>query len=298
MTRLTRTLCAIAAALVIAAPASVSARQLGGEQTTFASAQAAADGLAAAVKARDVAALMRIFGPDAEQLGSGDVAEDAAALERLAAAVEESFYVVESGATARLYVGADNWPFPVPLARGADGTWSFDTVAGRAEVADRRIGRNELAAMAVVAAIVDAQDEYASADRDVDGVLEYAQRFVSSVGARDGLYWETAEDEEPSPLGPLVGAAEGRPFFGYNFKLLTRQGPRAPGGAMDYVVDGNMTRGFAVLAFPAVWGETGRTTFVAGPDGVVLQKDLGAKTADAAAALSAFDPDATWTPAR
>lgn len=306
MMKLTVTVIALFALVFVVPSSSAAARVVKGEQRSFASAQVASDALAAAVKASDIAELRRIFGPDADSLGSGDAAEDAAALSRLADAIEESFYVVETGSAARLYVGADNWPFPVPLLKAADGSWSFDAAAGCAEVLDRRIGRNELTAVAVLRALVDAQDEYAAADRDGDGVFEYAQRFVSSASGRDGLYWATGEDEEPSPLGPLVGAAEvagssgrdGRPFFGYTFKLLTRQGPLAPGGAMDYVVNGDLTRGFAVLAAPAAWSQTGLTTFIVGPDGVVLQKDLGERTTELVASISALDPDDSWTPVR
>jgi hypothetical protein len=194
-------------------------------------------------------------------------------------------------------LGAEEWPLPFPLVRDEDGSWRFDTAEGIEALLDRRIGRNELSAIAIANAYVDAQIEYAQADRDGDDVLEYARRLASSPGQRDGLYWQAAPGEDESPFGPLVQKAEryldtvepDDPIRGYYFKILTRQGENPPGGSYDYVINGNMLAGFALVAYPADYGNTGVMTFVVNHRGVIQQKDLGAFTG-----MDRYDPDDSW----
>jgi hypothetical protein len=207
-----------------------------------------------------------------------------------------------------LEVGTNSWPFPVPIVK-KDGRWFFDTEAGKEEVFRRRIGKNELATLAVMRTYVDAQREYASRDRNGDEVLEYAQRLASTPGAKDGLFWPPDLDGEISPLGPLVAQAQGEgyamerkgqdstrePFHGYFFKILTRQGKHAPGGKYNYIINGHMIGGFALVAWPAEYGESGIMTFIVNQQGRVYQKDLGAKTGKLAAAMKVYDPDPSWS---
>jgi hypothetical protein len=212
----------------------------------------------------------------------------------------------QEGGTAILNLGDDGWPFPIPLVK-EEGGWRFDTETGKEELFNRRIGRNELRALAVLRGLVEAQFEYASEDRTGAG-KEYAQRLASSEGKRDGLYWRTAEGEPDSPIGPLVadavkegygGSKEGegpRPYHGYLFRLLTAQGPNAPGGAKSYLKDGRLTGGFAFLAYPGEYGNSGVMTFLVNQQGVVFQKDLGEESAKLAAEIQAYDPDASWDP--
>jgi hypothetical protein len=215
--------------------------------------------------------------------------------------------VRESDTRRILELGKDGWPFPLPVVQ-KDGRWYFDTAAGVEELVNRRIGRNELETLKVVRAYVQAQREYASRDRDGDQVLEYAQKITSSPSLKDGLYWPPDLDGEVSPLGPLAAAAarEGygkdknatdapQPFHGYLFKILTRQGKHAPGGKLNYVINGNMIGGFALVASPAEYGETGIMTFIVNQQGRVYQKDLGAKTTTIVGGLKDYDPDKTWT---
>jgi Protein of unknown function (DUF2950) len=210
---------------------------------------------------------------------------------------------------AVLQVGEDGWPLPIPMRRGGpEGRWRFDVRAARQELLARRIGRNELAAIETLRAIVDAQRDYALTAGRQGPFRAYARRFFSSPGARDGLYWPTGEGEPESPLGPLVAAAsdggyggrgttdQPQPFHGYLFRILERQGPAAPGGAMAYVVDGRMIGGFAVLAWPASYGNSGVMTFVVSHQGVVYERDLGAGTARLAREITAFDPGPGWRP--
>jgi len=280
-------------------------------QQTFASPEAAADALVAASRADDPAALEKILGPAGRKLVfSGDRVADREGREKFAAAYDAQHALDrESDTTATLVIGTDQWPFPIPLVkRGA--AWRFDTAAGAEEILNRRIGRDELNAIKVCEAIAEAEHEYASRDRTGSGLLEFAQKFMSSPGKHDGLYWPTAEGETPSPIGPLVvsaraegypaGAKRGQrsPYHGYYYKILKRQGPAAPGGAYEYIVNGHMIGGFALVAFPATYGDSGVMTFIVNQDGVVYQKNLGPRTAKLADALSAFNPDATWTPVR
>jgi hypothetical protein len=207
-----------------------------------------------------------------------------------------------------LEVGTNAWPFPVPIVK-RNGRWFFDTEAGKDEILNRHIGKNELATLESVRTCVEAQREYASKDRDGDEVLEYAQRFSSTPGTKDGLYWPPDLDGEISPLGPLVARAHNQgylaksreqgaapePFHGYFFKILTRQGKQAPGGKYDYIINGNMLGGFAFVAWPLEYGETGVMTFIVNQQGRVYQKDLGPRTAKTAGAMKEYEPDKTWS---
>lgn len=277
-----------------------------GAPASFPSPEEAAKAVAAACEADDPAALVRLFGRGSEDLvDTGDRASDVAARRRFVVLARQALRVEASadGRTAQLLVGHARWPFPVPLVKEAAG-WRFDAVAAREEILARRIGANELSAIALCRAYGPAQRAYAEEDRDGDGCLEYAQRLRSTEGARDGLHWPTAEGEAPSPFGPLVAAAgvsledrrPGDPWKGYHFRILTQQGANAPGGAFAYLgPKGDMLGGYALLAWPAAYRSTGVMTFLVGREGRVLQKDLGPTTAEAVAALTSFDPDATWT---
>ncbi|MFO0872704.1 MAG: DUF2950 family protein [Phycisphaerales bacterium] len=283
-----------------AAIAPAASRVPNAAQTLFDSPQAAVDALAAAARSQDRAALQRIFGPDHAKLGTGDAAEDDRNLQRFSAALAQQTEIVDVGdGTKALCVGRDGWTFPVPLV--AHGTrWFFDTDAGVAEMRLRRVGANELATIDVLEALVEAELAYAREDRDADGVLEFAMRLSSTPGTHDGLSWmpaESATDEPMGPVGPALGGAwidvagaDARPYNGYFYRMLTRQGPGAPGGARDYVENGNMVGGFAFVAYPARYAETGVMTFMVGADGTVYEFDLGAQTAARARAIVSFDP--------
>ena len=202
-------------------------------------------------------------------------------------------------------VGADNFPFPIPLKKNAEGKWFFDTAAGREEVLNRRIGRNELAIIAVCGAVADAEAEYFAHPHDGEKTKQFAAKFISDPGRQNGLYWKPAEGQAASPLGPMAALAssegysakpEGHTaFHGYYFRMLKGQTDKAPGGARDYAVNGKMTDGFAFVAYPAEYGNSGVMTFMINQDGVLLQKDLGKNTTEIATAMSAFDPDSSWT---
>jgi hypothetical protein len=207
----------------------------------------------------------------------------------------------EAPDTYDVLLGRVGWPLPIPLARGGDG-WFFDTEAGLEEMIDRRIGENELAAIAAARAYVEAQRLYGSADRNDDGVLEFAQRLISNEGQRDGLFWPTAADQDPSPLGPLAASEadylvyyqSGEPYYGYNFRILTRQGEHAPGGAYDYMVNGRLLTGYGLLAWPADYGNSGIMTFMVNHLGNLQETDLGERTPELAAAIVAYDPGPDW----
>lgn len=273
-------------------------------QQAFGSPDEAASALAAAVKAGDTKALTTVLGADgADIISSGDEVADAETRQKFATAYDAKHQITMDGDTkATLIVGQDDFPVPIPLVR-KDGHWQFDTAAGRQEILFRRIGRNELDAIQASLAYVDAQNEYAEKDRTGAGMNTYAQRIVSQPGKKDGLYWPTAEGEEPSPLGELVAEAtkqgyraggERAPFHGYYFKILTKQGPSAPGGELDYVVQGKMIGGFALVAYPAEYRNSGVMTFIVNHAGVVYQKDLGPNTAQIAERMTSFNPDKTW----
>jgi len=275
-------------------------------QQTYKTPQAAVDALVAAAKADDEKAALAVFGKAGEDIvSSGDKVSDEAIRKRFVESYDAKHQIAMDGdAKATLVIGQNDYPFPVPLDRKA-GLWSFDTEAGRREVLVRRIGRNELNAIQTSLAYVDAQDEYAAKDRGA-GVGVYAQRFVSEPDKKNGLYWPTAAGEEESPLGELFAAAskqgyragEGRtPYHGYYYKILTKQGPAAPGGAHDYVVNGKMIGGFALVAYPAEYRNSGVMTFLVNYDGTVYQKDLGRDTTALAEEMTAYNPDKTWTKA-
>jgi hypothetical protein len=293
---------AIALALGLAPPAFGAAVK----QKTFGSAEEGVKALMEAVKKNDTNTMLAILGPEAKSLiESGDQVSDRAAGERFVKSYEESNKLVKSGDTkAVLEVGKDAWPFPIPLVKENAG-WRFDTQEGKEEIINRRIGRNELDVLQVSLAFVDAEREYYQRDPDGDKLLQYAQKFISTKGKRDGLYWETKPDEQPSPLGPLVARARGEgykgaggkpiPYHGYYYRLLMGQGKDAPGGAYDYLVRGKMMGGFGMVAYPAQYGSSGIMTFIVNHDGVVYQKDLGPKTASVAQSMTKFNPDKTWT---
>jgi hypothetical protein len=274
-------------------------------QRSFPSAEDAASALVQALKARDRNAVLAILGPGAEKvIWSGDAVADRTAGEGFVAKYEQKHAISADGdARAALTIGPDDWPFAFPLVKSAKG-WRFDTEAGKTELVARRIGANELAAMNVMLAIVDAQRDYVSEDRDKSGVREYARKFVSTAGKKDGLYWPTNAGQQESPLGTLVAraTAEGypkgsgpRPYHGYYFRMLKGQGSNAAGGALDYVVRGRMIGGFAAIAYPARYGNAGVMTFMVNHDGIVYEKDLGPDTAKLAPAITRFDPGTGWT---
>jgi hypothetical protein len=266
------------------------------QQKTFPSPEAAMNAFGDAVATSDEGAMKAILGADYPSLIPPVGAE---VRYRFLAAWAKSHAIKPDGdAAAHIAVGTDGWTLPIPIVKTAQG-WRFDTRAGADEMRVRRIGRNELAVMQVVLAIFDAQKEYASVDRDGDGLLEYAAKFVSAPGKRDGLYWPTKAGEPPSPLGPAfaagraAGGADGV-YYGYRYKLLAGQGKNAPGGAYDYAAGGKRIGGFAAVAWPARYGDTGVMTFIVSHDGVVYEKDLGPDTAARASAMTRFDPDSSW----
>jgi len=273
----------------------------------FQSADDAGNALLQAAKSGDQNALLAVLGPDSKELiSSGDPTQDKSVVDAFVAAYGEMhrFRKMPDGAQI-LLVGADNFPFPIPLKKNSGGQWFFDTAAGKDEILARRVGRNELAVIDVCSALADAQAEYFSQRRDGASAKQYALKFISDAGKQNGLYWESPEGQPRSPLGPLVAFAtdEGYsananhgPFHGYNFRMLKKQGSHAPGGAKDFVVDGKVTGGFAFVAYPAEYGNSGVMTFTINQDGVLLQKDLGKTTTEIATAMSEFDPDNTWTP--
>jgi len=272
---------------------------------TFASPDEAGKALADAAKSQNRDAILAIFGPaSAEILSSGDAAEDKASLDGFAKAYQVMNRWRKLGdGSELLLVGAENQAFPIPLMKNASGQWYFDAAAGKEEILARRIGRDELAAMDVCAALANSQDQYFSQRHG--GVKQYAQKFISDAGQQNGLYWESSKGAARSPLGPLVAFAteEGltikpdtaQPFYGYYFRRLDSQGPAAKGGAKPYLVDGKMTGGFAYVAYPAKYDESGVKTFVINQDGVVYAKDLGKDTVNLAKAMTEFNPDNTWT---
>jgi Protein of unknown function (DUF2950) len=274
-------------------------------QKTFASLDEAVNALVAALRAADRKALVEILGPQGNPLvWSGDDVADRAAFQRFTAEYDRAHRLEGGGGKVVLYVGDDDFPFPIPLV--PDGSqWLWDTDAGDDELLNRRIGENELSTIQVCLAYVDAQREYYSRGQ---GLLEYAQRLDSTKGKHDGLYWETRPGEPESPLGPLVARARAAgyplppprgpaPYHGYFYRILLAQGPDAPGGAYDFVVRGHMIGGFALVAYPASYGASGIMTFIVNQDGVVYQKDLGPKTAQAANAMKTYNPDKAWAQA-
>jgi hypothetical protein len=267
---------------------------------TFETPEAAGAALIAAFEANDDQAIRDIFGAGSEDVL--DQASDPVVAESRKDLAEAGKKKLEFDRSqegrAILLFGEDGWPSPIPLVPDGN-AWRFDVAAGREEVLARRLGRNELRALAIVAEYPDVQLAYAAVDRDGDRVLEYAQRLGSTPGQRDGLYWDDAKGDDPSPIGVQLGdaarPAAGEPYGGYVWKILTAQGPNAAGGAHSYVINGNMIAGFALVGAPAVYKKTGVMTFIVSNNGTAYQKDLGAGSADAARAMEAFDPDASWT---
>ena len=274
-------------------------------QKTFSACEEASSALFAAVQKDDRPALLEILGPAAtEIISSGNEAEDQSNRQQFVEKYQEMHRLVrEKDGTTILYVGAENWPTPIPLVQKGN-RWYFDTVAGRNEILVRRIGKNELDTVTVCRELVDAQNEYHSEQRDGEGVKQYAPRFRSDDGKHNGLYWKISDGESASPVGPLLTLASGedyakettqpRPFHGYYYRILTSQGKHAPGGAKNYLVHGKMTGGFAFVAYPAEYRSSGVMTFIVNQDGIVYQKDLGPGTAVLAKTISQYAPDATW----
>jgi len=275
-------------------------------QKTYPSAEEAVTALVAAAKADDTKALLTILGPDAKSLiTSGDPVADKTAREGFVASSEEAHKLVPgSDDEMILQTGKDDWPLPIPLVN-TDKGWRFDTAAGKDEMINRRVGKNELTTIQACLAYVDAQRDYYDLNPEGAALPPYAQLIASSKGKKDGLYWDTAEGEPASPMGPVFASArsqgykpgEGKPepYHGYYFRILKAQGKNAPGGAYDYVVRGKMIGGFALVAYPAEYGSSGVMTFVVSHEGAVYEKDLGPGTVKVAQAMTTFDPDETWT---
>ena len=274
-----------------------------GAQQRFKTPDEAAEALAAAARAGDSKGVIAVLGPDAiDIVSSGDAVADENTRKEFVAAYDAKHSVAADGNNpATLMLGPDNYPFPIPLVQ-KDGSWQFDTKAGREEILARRIGRNELAAIQVCLAYYDAQNEYSEITPKADGMAVYAWRIVSDPGKRDGLYWPRTQGEPDSPIGEAVAAATqkgyragtGAAFHGYRYKILTRQGSAAPGGELDYIVDGKMIGGFALVAYPAEYGNSGITTFIINHKGDVFQKDFGENTKQVASRMKSFNPDHTW----
>jgi len=299
-TRRTRAFATAKVAAVLLACAWASAAH---GQQRFKSPEDAAVALVQATKAGDPKAIARILGPGGEDIASsGDAVADAAMRQRFASAYDTKHSIVsKDDHTAIMEIGNEDFPFPIPLVRKGE-DWRFDTAAGRQEILYRRIGRNELNAIQACLAYVDAQREYAGYDRTGTGAGVYAQRIISHDGKKDGLYWPSGQGEPESPLGEFVAraAAQGykggarAPYHGYFYRILTRQGANAPGGELDYVVRGKMIGGFALVAYPAEYGNSGVMTFVVNHRGTVYEKDLGPRTEAIAGHILSFNPDQTW----
>jgi Protein of unknown function (DUF2950) len=293
---------ALACSVILAATA-IAAESSG--QQLFPSGAAAAKALVAAAHADDMAALSSILGGDAKEiLSSGDPVADNNARENFVAKYDEMHRLAyDDKGQVLLYLGAYNWPFPIPLVKKGDG-WVFDTASGKKELLYRRIGSNELFTIDVLADLAEEQQEYASQTLDDGGVKQFAQKIQSDPGKHNGLHWPVSSGEEESPIGPQIadattegyrtGAGNPIPFHGYYYRIITRQGKNAPGGAKDYLEQGKMTQGFAFLAYPATYRASGVMTFMINQDGVIVQKDLGVDTAKVASEITEYNPDATW----
>jgi hypothetical protein len=294
---------------IAAFPADSFATQPEPGQQVFSSPEEARQALLSAVQQKDHEAMRKIFGPVAGELEPGDPVEQATELDHFARHLSEGTELVKEGeARAILVIGEKKWPFPVPIVKKGD-SWFFNTEEGREEILNRRIGHNELLAIHVCRAYVEAQREYyGMPEPDGDQIPKYAQHMISRPGKKDGLYWPTAAGEKESPLGPLVAKAkdegymqkrkEGergpRPYHGYYFRILKRQGPSAPGGKFSYVINGNMVAGYALVAYPARWGVSGVMTFIVNQRGRVYEKNLGPKTEEIARKVKSYNPDLTW----
>ncbi len=277
-----------------------------GNEKTFNSPGDAVLALYNAVKSNDSQAISAILGSNSGPIihTGDDVADKKMGADFIRRYEQMHRVVIEPDQTVTLYIGADNWPMPIPLVKNNNGAWYFDTETGKQEILYRRVGRNENDAIETLYALVDAQRDYASTTHDGDKTKHYATKFISSEGKHDGLYWKTSDNENPSPIGPVLVSASSEgynlkqgqqaPFHGYYYRLLTKQGAAAKGGARDYMVNGQLTRGFAFVAYPAEYRNSGVMTFIVNQDGIVYEKDLGQDTDKLAAAMSAFDPDGTW----
>jgi hypothetical protein len=276
------------------------------QQKSFSSPEEAVKATIAAAKSGNDKELLAIFGPQSKELlFSGDPVGDKQRRAEFIAAYDQKNRLDTQGEKKILIVGKDDWPFPIPIVKKGQ-SWVFDTDQGKEEILNRRIGRNELDTIQICLAIVDAEREYAMKDRDKNGLLEYAQKFVSDPGKKNGLYWETKAGEPESPLGPIMSQArsagyQGKPsttptpYHGYYYKILTAQGKNAPGGAYSYLVKGKMIGGFGVVAYPAEYGNSGVMTFIVNHDGKVFQKNLGPNTASVAKSMKEYNPDSTWS---
>lgn len=298
-------LTAFMAAVIILTALSLPASAQDAGKKAFKSPQDAFNALLKAAGENDTKEMLAIFGPEGKDLiSSGDAVADTHARERFVRAASEKVEFSKLDDKSMLaIIGKDRWCFPIPIEKTGKG-WAFFTEDGKEEIINRRIGRNELNTVQVSLAYVNAQREYAAKDRTGDGI-QYAQHFLSQNGKKDGLYWEATPGEERSPLGPLFAIAteEGytfkkngkhSPYYGYYFRILKSQGGSAPGGALDYVVNGKMTAGFGMVAYPAQYGVSGIMTFIVNQQGDIYEKDLGPKTDEDAKAITAYDPDKTW----
>ena len=305
MSKIFGMLTSLSAALLLAASASIATSSFALAQQDYKTPQDAVDAIVATANSGDQKAALVVLGRGGEDIvSSGDKVADEAVRKRFLDSYDAKHSIDMQGDNkAILIIGTNDYPFPIPIVHNKNGTWSFDTEAGRREILYRRIGHNELDAIQTCLAYVDAQNEYAGKDRTGSGTGIYAQRFPSEPGKKDGLYWPTAPGEEESPLGELFAAAsaqgyhagEGRsPYHGYYYKILTKQGPAAAGGAADYVVNGKMIGGFALVAYPAQYRNSGVMTFIVNYAGTVFQKDLGHDTAAVADDMTSFNPDRTW----
>jgi Protein of unknown function (DUF2950) len=272
----------------------------------FASPDEAVKTLQAATGAKDKAALREIFGSEVKELLTGDSAQDAKNAQRFAASMAQSYTLVKDGEDrVTVEVGPNNWPMPIPLIR-ANGQWYFNTAEGKEEIINRHIGKDELHAIGVCRAYVKAQEQFAAMNPDGGHRTKYARKFKSTPGKTDGLYWPQADTKEASPLGPVVAEADfedyaaskgarPQPFHGYYFKILTQQGTAAPGGRMNYMDHGNLTLGFALVAYPAHWDKSGVMTFIVNQKAQVFERNLGGKTFRIAEAMKEYNPDSQWT---
>lgn len=293
-------------ALFLSLTAALPTHAAGRMAPTFPTPQAAMEALVAAARTGDPDRMVAVLGQESRPIiSSGDAVADRQAIQAFLAAVDERvFYQHRNPQEVVVNVGFDNWPMPIPLVKRG-GNWVFDAAEGGQEMINRRIGRNELAVLETLMALVEAQLDYYAQDFDLDEVVEYAARIVSTEGHRDGLYWPAEPQGEPSPLGPLVAQAQqegyadpSAAYHGYYYRILTEQGTAARGGAFSYLANGHMVGGFAVVAWPADYGNSGITTFQVNTNGLVWQKDLGAQTDSLCRAMTAYNPDETWTMAR
>ncbi|MCE5264810.1 MAG: DUF2950 domain-containing protein [Deltaproteobacteria bacterium] len=299
---------AIAAALILVGFAGGSSHAAKVSEKTFHSPEEAFTEMVAAMREGNERRLSAVFGAESKALFPAAEGTRGETYAEFLKAYEEKKRVEMAGdGKAVLHVGNNDWSWPIPVVK-AGKLWHFDTRAGKKEILARRIGQNEVAAVQVCLAYVDAQREYAQDQRAAKGVAEYARKFASADGMKDGLHWEAKEGAKESPLGPAVaqacrvsfsgeqlGGSPPKPYHGYFYKILTRQGAHAAGGTYDYVVDGKMIGGFALVAYPAAYGSTGIMTFIVNQDGIVYQKNLGKETVRSAEAMTSFDPDKSWT---